>query len=257
MRRFTLLFAVLLTGGVITNTIAIAQDHQHHMADPTMEQSKEQTKEVYSCPMHPEVFSDKPGKCPKCGMTLQKVTATEEKHDMGTMPMKMNDTTCNTSNKMNEKVGGATYEKSIDGFHVQVWIITQEEHKKKMGDKMKDDAKQETMDKNMKHDMAGMEGMMHGHGNMEHKDKMDAMMSGTHHIMVFVTDESTNKPVNDAAIEVVSLSSSKKSATTNLSAMRGHFGGGLSLTEKGNYLIAISLKAGYKESNIQFVYNQQ
>jgi len=25
---------------------------------------------VYSCPMHPEVTSDKPGKCPKCGMDL-------------------------------------------------------------------------------------------------------------------------------------------------------------------------------------------
>ena len=25
---------------------------------------------LYACPMHPEVTSDKPGKCPKCGMTL-------------------------------------------------------------------------------------------------------------------------------------------------------------------------------------------
>jgi len=25
---------------------------------------------VYTCPMHPEVTSDKPGKCPKCGMNL-------------------------------------------------------------------------------------------------------------------------------------------------------------------------------------------
>jgi Cu(I)/Ag(I) efflux system membrane fusion protein len=25
---------------------------------------------IYSCPMHPEVNSDKPGKCPKCGMEL-------------------------------------------------------------------------------------------------------------------------------------------------------------------------------------------
>ena len=26
----------------------------------------------YTCPMHPEVMSDKPGKCPKCGMDLVK-----------------------------------------------------------------------------------------------------------------------------------------------------------------------------------------
>ena len=26
---------------------------------------------VYTCPMHPEVLSDKPGKCPKCGMSLK------------------------------------------------------------------------------------------------------------------------------------------------------------------------------------------
>lgn len=25
---------------------------------------------LYACPMHPEVTSDQPGKCPKCGMTL-------------------------------------------------------------------------------------------------------------------------------------------------------------------------------------------
>ena len=24
----------------------------------------------YTCPMHPEVIADKPGKCPKCGMNL-------------------------------------------------------------------------------------------------------------------------------------------------------------------------------------------
>jgi len=29
-------------------------------------------KAQYACPMHPEVISDKPGKCPKCGMNLEK-----------------------------------------------------------------------------------------------------------------------------------------------------------------------------------------
>ncbi len=32
----------------------------------------EMPKEVYTCTMHPEVVSDKPGKCPKCGMVLVK-----------------------------------------------------------------------------------------------------------------------------------------------------------------------------------------
>jgi Cu(I)/Ag(I) efflux system membrane fusion protein len=34
---------------------------------------KETITDVYTCTMHPEVISDKPGKCPKCGMTLVKV----------------------------------------------------------------------------------------------------------------------------------------------------------------------------------------
>lgn len=28
-------------------------------------------KKIYTCPMHPEVISEKPGKCPKCGMDLE------------------------------------------------------------------------------------------------------------------------------------------------------------------------------------------
>ena len=45
---------------------------------------------IYICPMHPEVRQDHPGDCPKCGMTLEPVTATAgpdegenaELHDM-------------------------------------------------------------------------------------------------------------------------------------------------------------------------------
>ena len=44
----------------------------------------------YSCPMHPEVISDKPGKCPKCGMTLVLVPpvadSTKQNQDMSGMP---------------------------------------------------------------------------------------------------------------------------------------------------------------------------
>ncbi len=34
----------------------------------------EQKRTIYTCSMHPEVVSDKEGKCPKCGMELVKKT---------------------------------------------------------------------------------------------------------------------------------------------------------------------------------------
>ncbi len=39
---------------------------------------KSEAKASYTCPMHPEVQSDKPGKCPKCGMNLEKKPAAVE-----------------------------------------------------------------------------------------------------------------------------------------------------------------------------------
>ena len=59
-------------------------EHQHHSKTPaktavpdslsnqkiaTKNQNTEATK-TYTCSIHPEVISDKPGKCPKCGMEL-------------------------------------------------------------------------------------------------------------------------------------------------------------------------------------------
>ncbi|MBC7450515.1 MAG: hypothetical protein H7259_03405 [Cytophagales bacterium] len=42
----------------------------------------------YTCPMHPEVISDKPGSCPTCGMDLVKKAASEpmEMEQDSTMP---------------------------------------------------------------------------------------------------------------------------------------------------------------------------
>ena len=40
------------------------------------------TDEMYTCKMHQDVISDKPGKCPTCGMTLVKQKMTDEQKKM-------------------------------------------------------------------------------------------------------------------------------------------------------------------------------
>lgn len=38
---------------------------------------------VYTCPMHPEVTSAEPGKCPQCGMNLEIAKANGHPHEAG------------------------------------------------------------------------------------------------------------------------------------------------------------------------------
>ena len=49
---------------------------QHHKPSPSQE--KHNSPKIYSCPMHPEVTSDSPGECPKCGMDLIPVEPKKE-----------------------------------------------------------------------------------------------------------------------------------------------------------------------------------
>ena len=46
--------------------------HAHHHAPVTPRPAAAPGKDVtYTCPMHPEVISKEPGKCPRCGMDLE------------------------------------------------------------------------------------------------------------------------------------------------------------------------------------------
>jgi hypothetical protein len=75
-----LILLLMLTGTMAT----FAQN-----AKDTLPKGKTTTaaKVVYTCPMHPEVTSDKPGKCPKCGMDLVKKKPVAKNSDMKGMKM--------------------------------------------------------------------------------------------------------------------------------------------------------------------------
>lgn len=61
---------------IISCTVTIAQEKTksgEKQSPPTkMEVAKDSV--YYTCPMHSEIKMDKPGKCPRCGMTLEKKT---------------------------------------------------------------------------------------------------------------------------------------------------------------------------------------
>lgn len=65
MNKFIIFLSFLLSVGLISCSPQ-KDDHSEHM-------EKKQVKDIYTCPMHPEVKQDKPGKCPICHMDLVKV----------------------------------------------------------------------------------------------------------------------------------------------------------------------------------------
>jgi Cu(I)/Ag(I) efflux system membrane fusion protein len=64
MKKSLLVFGFVLLTGLMFNSCGNSSSKEKQPA------TKEVAKVQYTCPMHPEVVSDKPGNCPKCGMAL-------------------------------------------------------------------------------------------------------------------------------------------------------------------------------------------
>jgi Cu(I)/Ag(I) efflux system membrane fusion protein len=66
-------------GGLVLVIVAVACKNKK---DPHAGHQTEVAKDMYTCPMPEDsVFSDKPGKCPKCGMNLVKIEMNDHQHD--------------------------------------------------------------------------------------------------------------------------------------------------------------------------------
>ena len=65
MNQHILVFGCTLTFAAVAQVGAIDLNRPHAEHDHEQEE-----KQKYTCPMHPEVITDHPGNCPKCGMKL-------------------------------------------------------------------------------------------------------------------------------------------------------------------------------------------
>src|SRR6266568_9644213 len=82
MNRHTLVFTCALTLAAVAQLGAIDVNHPRHDREQEQEPppsvaaatygvaGEQEKKQKYTCLMHPEVITDHPGNCPKCGMKL-------------------------------------------------------------------------------------------------------------------------------------------------------------------------------------------
>ena len=135
---------------------------------------------------------------------------------------------------MSSVMGKPTVDTTVGGLHMKVRLMTQLQHKM-MKEKM---GMSEMKDTSMKMNKAAM----------------DSMMAGTHHIMLDVKDTSSGKEIANASAMVLIVSPSKKSSSVDLKPMMSHFGGALTLDEKGEYQFTVSVNVGGVSKSMQFQY---
>ena len=69
MKKNLLIFAFALTAVTALNSCG-SNPSKEKPATATEAPATEVAKVQYTCPMHPDVISDQPSDCPKCGMAL-------------------------------------------------------------------------------------------------------------------------------------------------------------------------------------------
>jgi hypothetical protein len=145
---------------------------------------------------------------------------------------------------MLSKMGKPTFSAKSGDLLFSIWIISQEEHKKMMS---------EMSEKGMDMDMKGKKDMGMKKDTSSMKDKgmqmdnatKEAMMAGTHHMMVEVKNNVAGKATNAISAKVEIVSPTNKNSTVDLRMpMMDHFGSGLTLDEKGEYQLTVSVTVG-------------
>lgn len=152
------------------------------------------------------------------------------------------------------EMGKPTVDVTVDGLQMKIWLMTQKHHKKMMKE-MKEEMKEMKHEAMEKKDtsMAMSEDMKEKKHDMDKATK-EAMMAGTHHIMLVVTDAASGKEITNASAKVLIVSPSKKNLSVDLMPMMNHFGDGLELDEEGDYQFTVSVIVDGVSKTTQFQY---
>ncbi|MBL0102498.1 MAG: hypothetical protein IPP51_01205 [Bacteroidetes bacterium] len=67
---------LLLVAAIAVLSVSACKNNQNNPESTKVDSTNTETlqnspKTEYTCPMHPDVISDKAGQCPQCGMDLQ------------------------------------------------------------------------------------------------------------------------------------------------------------------------------------------
>ena len=137
-------------------------------------------------------------------------------------------------------MGKPTADATVDGLHIQVWVVTQDQHKEIMKDRVA------AKDSNLiiSEEMPGMK--------RDHSAMVDSMTAGTHDIMLKLTDAKTGVQIGNATATIAIESPSKKDSSVDLKAMMGHYGTALTLVEKGDYQFTLSATTGGAAKTTKF-----
>jgi hypothetical protein len=151
-------------------------------------------------------------------------------------------------------MGKPTFQATSGDLIFSIWITTQQDHKKMMME-MKENGSAMDMkgmkDMGMKKDSSSMMGK----GMEMDNATKEAMMAGTHHMMVEVKNTISGKETNAISTKVEIVSPTNKNSSVDLKMpMTDHFGSGITLDEMGEYQLKVSVLVGNISKTLKLKY---
>jgi hypothetical protein len=167
---------------------------------------------------------------------------------------------------LSDMMGEPTVDVTVEDLHMKVWLMTLEQYEDVMkGEMMKEMPEEKKLDSNREEAMGQLEmrGIkkttsivqeMKATTLVTDKTAKKESMTGSHHIVLDVTEASSGEGIDDASAAISIVSPSEKELSVDLTPMMNHFGGVLTLDEAGEYEFTLIVSVNDVSETTQFRY---